>query len=118
LLKCATQGVIVDKIRLFDDEWRNVKKYLSSYNHIIITQTITSGFVEKIYMKALRMEGYFDKNKNHRTCFKPGCNYYINPIVVMGKLLSMVDEETAENMWDDETTQFYCCFCFSEWNGV
>ena len=110
LVKCATYGVTIDKLKVYDKLWENVKKYLSSYACVVITGTSQGGWQEKIYMKALRIENYF---KTHRkVCHKPGCNYPINSIVVMEKLLTMVDEETAENMWNNDIVQFYCCFCF------
>ncbi len=107
LLKFGEAGIIIERIKFYDKNWDNVKKYFTVYIGVIITGVSNN----RVYMSALRSENH--PLSNERICSEPDCPHRIDYILVMSELLKIVDEETAENIWNSDMVIIYCCWCFT-----
>ena len=111
LVKFGEAGTIINRIKFYDKSWNNVKKYLTVYFQVII-RSISENMSKnsEIHMRALRSES--PSLSSERICSRPMCHHNIDYILVMARLLEIVDEETAENIWNSDIVEIYCCWCF------
>ena len=112
LVKFGEAGTIINRIKFYDKSWNNVKKYLTVYNKVII-RSISENMSKnsEIHMRALGSES--PSLSNERVCSGPMCPHNIDYILVMARLLEIVDEETAENIWNSDIVKIFCCWCFT-----
>jgi len=108
----SINGVTIKRIKTYMAQFSKYKKYIPSYKYAHITKIIYDETYYKVYMTALKID--YPLSDKKRSCFNPMCISSISYLYVMPKLLDIVDDETANNIWNSKLTEFYCCYCYNK----
>jgi len=111
LLKFGTAGVMIDKIKVYDNTWYKYKKYLPVYISSQIVSITQKDHRCTVRMNSLRIEN--SPGGVNRICASPKCKGKISYLHVMHRLIDIVkDGEIADNIWNNDMVQFLCCYCY------